>query len=59
MAKKSRDEEEVIVALVVGLLLATVAIFMFAMRIGSTKNGNVGGSKSLRPMQARVGERGI
>jgi hypothetical protein len=33
MAKKSRDEEEVIVALVVGLLLATVAIFMFAMRI--------------------------
>lgn len=33
MAKKSRDEEEVIVALVIGLLLATVAIFMFAMRI--------------------------
>lgn len=33
MAKKSRDEEEAIVALVVGLLLAAVLIAMFAMRI--------------------------
>lgn len=33
MAKKSRDEEETIVALIVGLLLATVLIAMFAMRI--------------------------
>lgn len=33
MAKKSKDEEELIVALVIGLLLATVAIFMFAIRI--------------------------
>lgn len=33
MAKKSRDEEEAIVALVVGLLFATVLIAMFAMRI--------------------------
>lgn len=33
MAKKSRDEEEAIAALVVGLLLATVMIAMFAMRI--------------------------
>lgn len=33
MAKKSQDEEEAIVALVIGLLLATVLIAMFAMRI--------------------------
>ena len=33
MAKKSKDEEELVVALVIGLLLATVAIFMFAIRI--------------------------
>jgi len=33
MAKKSQDEEEVIIGLVFGLLIAIVAIFMFAMRI--------------------------
>lgn len=33
MAKKSQDEEEAIVALVIGLLLATVLVAMLAMRI--------------------------
>jgi hypothetical protein len=33
MAKKSQDEEEAIIGLVFGLLIAIVAIFMFVMRI--------------------------
>jgi hypothetical protein len=33
MAKKNKDEEEVIVALVIGILLATIVIFMFATKV--------------------------
>ena len=33
MARQKKDEEEVIIALVIGLVLASVVIFMFAARV--------------------------
>ena len=33
MAKKSRDEEEAIIALVIGLILATVVVIIFGLRV--------------------------
>ena len=33
MASMSKDEEEAIIALVVGLILAIVVIFMFSIRL--------------------------
>ena len=33
MAKRSKDEEEAIVALVIGILLATMFIFMLANKV--------------------------